>query len=126
MIVAATLPWVFTVPIAVLIAIAIIWYWLVLGKPDVPASRKRIRQTSLIVMLVSLPVLVRALSFVSHQANSSQFVIVWSMLLVLLLLLVITAIADAINTINIHRKQQFKEMAKAAADMLKKTREDDQ
>ena len=126
MIIAAILPWVLTVPIAALIAIAIIWYWLALGKPDVPASRKRIRQTSLIVMLVSLPVLVRALSFVSHQANPSQFVIVWSMLLVLLLLLVITAIADAINTMNIHREQQIKEMARAAADMLSEAREDDQ
>lgn len=126
MIIAATLPWVATVPTAALIAIAIIWYWFVLEKPDVPTSRKRIRRTSMIVMLVSLPVLVRALSFVSHQTNPSQYVIVWSMLLILLLLLVITAIADAINTMNIHRDQQIKEMARAAAGMLAKSREDDQ
>ena len=126
MIIAAQLPWVLTVPIAIVFGNAILWYWIALNKPNVLASRRRIRRASMAVLLVSLPVFVRAISFINHQANPNQFVIIWSMLLLLLLLLVITAIADAINTMNIHREQQIKEMAKAAADMLAKAREDDQ
>lgn len=126
MIFAAQLSWAFTVPIAAVLALAILWYWIALDKPDVPASRRRIRRASMVVLLVSLPVFVRALSFISHQTDPSQFVIIWSILLLLLLLLVITAIADVINTMNIHREQQLQEMAKAAADMLKKAREDEQ
>ncbi|MCH8822056.1 MAG: hypothetical protein IH984_00985 [Planctomycetes bacterium] len=126
MIVAALLSWVLTVPTSAVIAVAILWYWVALDKPDVPASRRRIRRASMIVLLVSLPVFVRALSFISHQSNPSQFVIIWSMLLLLLLLLVITAIADVVNTMKIHQEQQLQEMAKAAADMLAKAREDDQ
>lgn len=126
MIVVAQLPWALTVPIAAVLALAILWYWTSLGKPNVPPSRRRIRRASMLVLLVSLPVSVQALSFISHQSNPSQFVIIWSMLLLLLLLLVITAIADVVNTMNMHREQQIKEMAKAAADMLAKAREDDQ
>lgn len=125
MIVAALLPWALTVPIAIVFGIAILWYWIALDKPDVPASRRRIRRASMIVLLVSLPVFVRVLSFISHQSNPSQFVIIWSMLLLLVLLLVITAIADVVNTMKIHREQQLQEMAKAAADMLARAREDD-
>lgn len=126
MIVAALLAWSLTVPMASVLAFAILWYWIALDKSNVPASRRRIRRASMVVLLVSLPVFVRALSFISHQSNPSQFVIIWSMLLVLLLLLVITAIADVVNTMNIHREQQIKVMTKAAAEMLAKAREDDQ
>lgn len=126
MIFAAQIPWALTIPIAAVLAFAILWYWIALDNQNVPGSRRRIRRASMVVMLVSLPVFVRALSFISHQSNPSQFVIIWSMLLVLLLLLVITAFADVVNTMNMHREQQIKEMAKAAADMLAKAREDGQ
>ena len=126
MIVAAQLPWVLTVPIAAVLAICVLWYWSTLEKPSVPPSRRRIRRASMIVMLVSLPVLVQALSFSNHQSNPNQFVVTWSMVLFLLLLVMITAIVDAVNTMKIHQEQQLQEMAKAAADMLAKAREDDQ
>ena len=126
MIVAALLPWVLTVPIATVGAICVLWYWIALEKPSVPPSRRRIRRVSMIVMLVSLPVLVQALSFSNHQSNPNQFVVTWSMVLFLLMLVMITAIVDAVNTTKIHREQQLQEMAKAAADMLAKAREDDQ
>ncbi len=126
MIIAAQLPGAVTIPIAAVLAFAILWYWIALDKPNVPASRRRIRRASMVVLLVSLPVFVQALSFSNHQTNASQYVIVWSMALLLLVLLVITAIADALNTMKLHRDKQIQEMARAAADMLAKARKDNQ
>ncbi len=85
MIFAILLPGTFTVPIAVVLAVAILWYWIALNKPDVPPSRRRIRRASTIVLLISLPVFVRALSFINQQVSPSQYVITWSMVLLLLL-----------------------------------------
>lgn len=126
MIIAVQLPWALTITIAGVVAIAILWYWVALDKPNVPASRRRIRRTSMVVMLVSLPVFVQSLSFINHQANPSQFVTTWTMLIVLLLLLIFTAIIDAVTTMKLHSEKQIQEMAKAAADMLNKARQGDE
>lgn len=126
MIFAAQIPWALTIPIAAVLAFAILWYWIALDDQNVPGSRRRIRRASMVVMLVSLPVFVRALSFTNHQTNYSQYIIIWTMSLFLLLLLVITAIVDAVNTMKIYREHQLKEMARAAADMLSKSREGEQ
>lgn len=125
MIVIALLPRALTIPIAALLAVAILWYWIALDKPNVAASRRRIRRASMVVLLVSLPVFVQALSFSNHQNNPSQYVIIWTMVLLLLVLLIITAIADALNTMKLHRDKQIQEMSKAAADMLTKARKGD-
>jgi hypothetical protein len=43
-------------------------------------------------------------SFVNHRTNQSQFVVVWSIAISLLLIVVFIAFLDVVNNLRIHRR----------------------
>jgi len=106
-------------PPAVALAAVLTWYWIRLGRSDVPLSRRRIRRVSLAVIFVSLPVFVTALSVIDWQVRRSAYVILWSVALLCLLLIMITAIVDAMNNVRLHRRRQQDELLAAAALIVK-------
>ncbi|MHC4775693.1 MAG: hypothetical protein ACYTBR_10570, partial [Planctomycetota bacterium] len=69
MIAAAHLSAALTVPVAVAVAVFSLWYWKRLGAADVPRSRRWIRRASMVVILIALPILVRAVSFVDYKTQ---------------------------------------------------------
>ncbi|MEE9130564.1 MAG: hypothetical protein V3T84_11145 [Phycisphaerales bacterium] len=117
MILAVHLPPALTIPSAIGLALWILWYWKCLDDPKVDAKRRRIRRASIVVMFVSLAPFVRALSFVDHKTNPTEYFISWLLVLFALGLVVVTAIIDAVNTVRMHHEEQIDEAAKASSDL---------
>jgi undecaprenyl pyrophosphate phosphatase UppP len=102
----------FSIPAAAAVIAMIAWYWQRLSAPDVPDTRRRLRRASMAVMVAFLFVCVGAMSFVNQQTNQSQFVVVWSIAITLLLVVIFIAFLDVINNLRIHRRLA----ARAATD----------
>jgi hypothetical protein len=115
MIAAAHLPAAPTIAIAVAVTVLILWYWKCLGADDVPESRRRIRRASMVVMLVGLPILVRALSFVDHQTQQGQYVVCWLLVLFCLALILLSAAIDVFDTLRISRQERRRNFLDAHA-----------
>jgi hypothetical protein len=106
-----------SIPPAVILSAVFLWYWLRLGRPEVPASRRKVRRFSLALMLISLPMFVRALSFVDPAVDKRPYAIAWTAVMLVLLLIMATAIMDAINNLRIHTNQKHDEVIKAAGEL---------
>lgn len=104
-----------TIPAAAAAVAMIAWYWRRLSLPEVPDTRRRLRRASLAVMVVFIFVCVGAMSFVSRQTNQSQFVVVWSIAISLLLAVVFIAFLDVLNNLRIHRRFAAEAAAQARA-----------
>lgn len=113
MIAAAHLPALVTIPPALALVVWVMWYWQRLGRPEVPDSRRRIRRASMIVILASLSLLVRGLSFLDPRTANWQYVINWLLVLFAVGLVVVTAGIDVVNTLRIERAEDRRRVAKA-------------
>ena len=117
MILAVHLPPAVTIPPVIGLALWIMWYWKRLDDPKVDAKRRRIRRASIMVMFVALIPFVRALSFVDHKTNPTEYFISWLLVVFALGLVVVTAMIDAVNTVRIHHEEQIDEAAKASYEL---------
>ncbi len=118
MILAVHMPAAVTIPLALVVAGWIMWYWHRLAAPEVPESRRRIRRASLIVMLVSQPILVQALSFTNpHDTNPTVYVIAWLLVIFLVGLVLVTAGLDVLNTMRLQREQRRDRVIQAAVTL---------
>ena len=117
MILAVHLPAAVTIPLALVVAGWIMWYWHRLAAPEVPDSRRRIRRASLIVMLVSQPILVQALSFANSDTNPTAYVIAWLLVIFLVGLVLVTAGLDVLNTMRLQREQRRDRVIQAAVTL---------
>ncbi len=122
MIGAVHLPPALTIPIAIGLALWILWYWKCLDDPKVDAKRRRIRRASIVVMFVSLIPFVRALSFVDYQTNPTGYVISWLLVSFAIGLVVVTAILDTLNTVRMHHAEQIDEAGKASYELRNLTK----
>lgn len=111
---AAYIPLLYSIGPAVIGLGLVIWYWLHLSRENVPLSRRRIRRVSLAIIAVTIPLLLTALSVVDPQQQASAYVIVWSVCALCLLLIVATAIIDAINNIRLHREVHHEQLINTA------------
>lgn len=122
-------PPVWSVLTALPVAALIIWYFLRLGRDDVPVSRRRVRRVSLIAVLATLPMLVRVFSFVDPEQQPTAFIIWWSLIFVMILLIVATALLDMVNNFRLHHETMQAELHDAAAELaeaMRKRREQQQ
>jgi len=115
MIEAAHLPAALTIAMAVAVAVLILWYWKRLGADDVPGSRRRIRRASMVVMLLGLPILVRALSFVDFKTQQGQYVVCWLLVLLGLALILLAVAIDVFDTLRLSRKERRRNFLDAHA-----------
>ncbi len=114
---------VLTIPVAILAACVVTWYWRRLGGEGVPAARQRIRRTSIFFLLLSLPAFVRGLSFLDPGVDKQGYVIVWSVAIMLLLILILIACIDGIMTMSMRRNEYQEELSRAGVDIAKAIRE---
>ena len=124
MIAPAHLPAALTMPLAAAVAVLILWYWKRLGAADVPESRRRIRRASMVVMLVGLPILVRAVSFVDYTTQQVQYVVCWLLVLLGLALILLAAAIDVFDTLRLSRQERRRNFldAHAAAALARQAR----
>lgn len=95
-----------TVPIALVVVVWALWYWTRLGAAPVPVSRRWIRRASLIVILGGLPALVRGASFVDPSIDPIAYTQTWTVAIGALVLLVLCAVIDAVNSVRLHAIDQ--------------------
>lgn len=110
-----------SIPFAVACALAVIWYWRRLGGEEVPESRRRIRRASMLILLVLMPVLVRALSYVDEQ-TPVEFVVAWGIVLLLVFLLLVSGLVDLWNNLRLHRRHLEEASVEHAARLMRAIR----
>jgi len=113
-----------TLPAAILVALILVWFWFRLGRPEVPPARRRVRRLSLFLMLLSLPAFVRGLSYLDREvpADQSDYLLAWSLGLMLALAVFLTACADVLVSMRIHRREYEKEIERAGAELREAVR----
>jgi hypothetical protein len=70
-----------TVPVAIVLAALLAWYFARLGRAEVPRGRRRLRRASIACALVALVPLVRALTFVHPHEDRVGWAVSWSIVL---------------------------------------------
>lgn len=113
------LPPAVSIPMALAAAAWIVWYWFRFGRNDVPPSRRKIRRTSIIIMLVSLPMFVRALSFVDPQVQQREYIRTWMLAMLVLLMVMATAGIDALNNLRLHQRHRHDALRDAALELAR-------
>lgn len=87
-----------TVPLACVAGAAIVWYFLRLGRSDVPRERRWVRRISLVLVGAALVPLVRGLTFAHPHEDRSGFAIAWAMVLLLVVASLVLAVVDVMLT----------------------------
>ena len=108
-----------SIPVAFVIAMLIVWYSWRLGADHVPPSRRKIRRMTLLLMLITLPILVRALSYLDPSIEPTQYVISWLIILAAMMFLVIFAAIDIFLTANAHARHQEANIRRDAPSLFK-------
>jgi hypothetical protein len=112
-----------SLPLAIGLSGVLVWYWLRLGCGEVPPSRRKIRRFSIAIMLLSLPMFVRALSYLDPEVDKRPYVVTWTLAIFMLLLVIATALMDAVNNLRLHQAQRQDALHEAAIDLAKAVRE---
>ncbi len=104
---------------AAAVASFLIWYWFRLGRPGVPPGRRRVRRLSMCFMFLTLAPLVRGLSFVDPAIEKREYLLTWTVILVLVLIVLLTAFLDVLVSLKVHRAQQAEELMQAGEQLRK-------
>ena len=94
-------PPIVSVSLATPVVAALVWYWLHLGSAVIPVSRRLIRRTTIAIFIVSLALAVHGLSFLLPALHRQQFVLTWTLVLLGMLAAILTAVANALNSVRL-------------------------
>lgn len=108
-----------TGPLALAVVGLLAWYWRRLARPDVPATRRRIRRTSIIIMVPTLVALSLGLSAFDGLVQREAYLLSWSAALLLTMVLICTALLDALNNLRLHTQAKQCIVIAAAADVVR-------
>jgi hypothetical protein len=89
-------PWWVSVPAAVAVGALLVWYFVRLGRADVPRGRRLVRRSSVVLALLAIIPLVRALTFAHPHEDRVAFAVAWSSVLLVIVLCFVLAIVDVI------------------------------
>jgi hypothetical protein len=92
-------------PIAAVLMLIVAAHLLALPAAQMPASRKRIRTTNGVVMLFTVPLVAYVFGLVT-PANHTKFVLAWTAVAGLMLIIMVLAVLDVFNTVRINRQQK--------------------
>jgi hypothetical protein len=93
------------------------WHWWAMGRPGVAPSRRRTRRPTTMLLLVALPLIVAGLSFIDLATQPRAFILTWTLVMVFMLLAMLGAAIDAVNSLRIHQAELDREVAKAAKEL---------
>lgn len=93
-----------TLPLAGLVAMALWAYWRRLGEPDIQPDRKRIRRVTTAVMGLCVPLLVLGLSVYDPVVAQRGYLLTWSAVIALLVVVLLGAMFDMANNLRLHRQ----------------------
>jgi hypothetical protein len=90
------MPWWISIPAALVIAGLLVWYFVRLGRPDVPRGRRWLRRISVVLAIAGLAPLVRALTFAHPHEDRLAFAVSWSTVLFVIVACLVLAVIDVI------------------------------
>ncbi len=125
MLAAVHLHWGFTVPPSVIVGVWILWYWKRLAELNFPDSRRRIRRSSLLVMLATLPFFVQGMSFVDAAKQGDQYILTWLLVMFCTALVILTALLDLLNTMRLARRARARRATEAVSSLADSIRDQD-
>ena len=82
-------------------------------------ARRRVRRISILLVLLTLPGLVRGLSFVDSDVAPRDYVVTWSVAMTMVLLTLVTALLDGLVTFHRLRHVERRELDEAAASLAR-------
>ncbi len=88
-------PWA-SISVAAVALALLAWYFVRLGREEVPAGRRRLRRASVVLLAIGLAPLVRALSFVHPHEDRVGWAVAWSSVLFVVLTALVLAIIDIV------------------------------
>lgn len=89
-------PWWVSIPVALVLAGVLVWYFVRLGRPDVPRGRRWLRRSSVVLAVAGLAPLVRALTFAHPHEDRLAFAVAWSTVLFVIVACLVLAVIDVI------------------------------
>lgn len=119
---AVLVPPMVSVPVAAGLGGLLIWYWTRLARPEVPPGRRRIRRPTVAIMLVLLPVIVHAASYLDPAVHPQRFLNIWLLVMLAMLLIAGAALADVVQSLRLHREQKEQLMTQATSELIKAAR----
>ncbi|MEM1329798.1 MAG: hypothetical protein AAGG07_04485 [Planctomycetota bacterium] len=103
---AALAPAYVVLPLALMTVLVVATHgWLLLGDRAMPRSRRRIRLANTGVMLLAVPTLAYAFGLAT-PGQPRAFTVSWAVSIWLLLMVVILAAADSLNTMRLYRRER--------------------
>ena len=115
---------VITVPAAVCLAAGIVWYWFRVGRCWKARGRRGVRRASLAFMVISLPALVRGLSYCDPELEPREYMISWSVATLLVLMVLATGCIDGVLTLGTHRRQYRDAVRRVSEEVAEAARKD--
>ncbi len=88
-------PWA-SISVAAVALALLVWYFVRLGRAEVPAGRRRLRRASVVLLALGLAPLVRALSFVHPHEDRVGFAVAWSSVLFVVIAALVLAVVDVV------------------------------
>ena len=111
-----------TLPLAGLLAMALMWYWRRLSRSSIPPSRRRIRRFTTVLMGICLPVFVLGLSVHDPEVNQQGYLLTWTLAIVLVILILLAAAIDMANNLRLHRLYLERDIARSLQRIEEATR----
>ncbi len=93
----------FVLPVATIVLLILTAHLLAMNAPEIEPRRRRIRTVNNLLMMLTTPLIAYGFGLVD-ASDGRRFVLVWTVVPVLLLMTVLLALADMVNTLAIHRR----------------------
>lgn len=94
-----------TIPVAVVLAVAMIVYLRRLAAADVPRWRRALRQSSMVLGLLMLPLLVEGFSLIDPDVTPRPYALVWLASGFLLFVIVVLTAIDMRLSWSMHQRE---------------------
>lgn len=95
----------FVLPVATVVLLVLTAHLLAVNASDMEARRRRIRTANNILMMLTTPLIAYGFGILD-TGDGRRFVLVWTIVPLLLLLIVVLALADMLNTLVLHQRNR--------------------
>jgi len=110
-----------TVPPALALVAGLVWYWLRVGHRWRRTPRRGVRRLSIALIVVSLPPVVRGLSFSDPDREGIEWAVTWAVATMLIFAVVMIGALDAMLTYRVHRREYDEALRRARQELTQAT-----
>ncbi len=101
----AIAPAIVVFPFAILVLVILAVHAAILFRTEMPPSRRRIRLANAALMLFTTPIIAYGFGWIDPTVQKRPFVVTWTLIAGLVVLILFLAVFDAINNLRIQRQE---------------------